>query len=383
MRVYTNVPYIKRRGRLGDIVSWAGLIVLALGLFITLRSTPGSFTRFAKDAPDLAKRVANDRNTLGFLTLAELQQTSETVTLLPVDGVTPTGDTIADGSYPLGDALVIISPQNSWIGAQGVSKAQLAQLLSTETARWKQVQAEWPNSVISRIMLPQEGNSAFAALRQEVMAPIYGDRAETVMLATLNTNYSKMVLASFVALGLGFIAAQIGGYNKRRFSNSPRPDERLVQALKGFDDRYTLYNWMLPASYVLLGPNGLYTLALREHSGTAVNTGNKWKHQGKRSALNFLLAFSAEGLGNPSADALADAQKLYNYINKNLPDTEVDVQPLAFFTNPEITLELNNPAIPVVKPDQLKALLRQRGKDSKLDSTAMQKLQTLFEKPAR
>lgn len=41
MRIYTNDKYIKRRAKVGQYVSWAGLAVLALGLFITIRTSPG------------------------------------------------------------------------------------------------------------------------------------------------------------------------------------------------------------------------------------------------------------------------------------------------------------------------------------------------------
>ncbi len=51
MRIYTNDPYIKRRAKIGQYVSWAGLAVLALGLFITIRTSPGVFMRFSNDPP--------------------------------------------------------------------------------------------------------------------------------------------------------------------------------------------------------------------------------------------------------------------------------------------------------------------------------------------
>jgi hypothetical protein len=82
-------------------------------------------------------------------------------------------------------------------------------------------------------------------------------------------------------------------------------------------------------------------------------------------------------------DAQNDAAKMGKYIAQQLPDVEVEVQPLALFINPQVKLELKSPAIPAVKPDQLKTLLRQRTKDSKLDAATLQQLQTLFETPAR
>jgi hypothetical protein len=385
MRVYTNDPYIKRRAKIGQYVSWAGLAVLALGLFITVRTSPGTFLRFSNDPSSLAREVSRNRNAIGFMGFDELALANDPVQLLAIDGVTPSEETIASGEYPLvdpsGAVAVIISPQNTWIGQEGVSMALLAELFSTENERWLDVTSGWPNSAMVRYSLPEEGNAAYATFVTQVMEPVYGARAEEVLLGTVNPNYSRMVLASFACLGIGFIAAQIGSYNQRRFNRPPRPDERLAKALKGFDDRYSLYSWMLPAAYVFLGPTGVYTFALREQGGQVTNAGDKWKHKG--SKLGFLLAFSNEGIGNPTLDAQSDAAKMEKYIAQHRPDVAVEVQPLALFINPQVKLDLKSPTIPAVKPDQLKTLLRSRTKDNRLDPAALQQLQTLFETPSR
>ncbi len=305
--------------------------------------------------------------------------------LLAIEGVTPSDETIASGEYPLvdpsGAVAVIVNPQNTWIPPEGVTLPVLAELFSSENARWLDVTEGWPNNPMVRLSLPQEGNAAFSTFTTLVMEPVYGERAEEVLLGTVNPNYSRMVLLSFACLGIGFVAAQIGSYNQRRFNRPPRPDERLAKELKGFDDRYSLYSWMLPAAYVFLGPTGVYAFALREQGGLVTNERDKWKHKGTK--LGFLLAFSNEGIGNPTLDAQNDAAKMQKYIAERLPDVQVEVQPLALFINPQVKLDLKSPAIPAVKPDQLKTLLRSRTKDNKLDAATLQQLQALFETPAR
>ena len=59
------------------------------------------------------------------------------------------------------------------------------------------------------------------------------------------------------ALVLGFVLAQFGTYNLRRWGRSPRPDEVLAEGMKGFDDRFHFYAWILPAPFVLLSPQGI------------------------------------------------------------------------------------------------------------------------------
>ena len=63
---------------------------------------------------------------------------------------------------------------------------------------------------------------------------------------------------SFLALILGFILSQVGIYMGNRYGRKPRPDESISAALKGLDDKYSLYHYMTPVSHLLVGPaNGL------------------------------------------------------------------------------------------------------------------------------
>lgn len=188
MRVYTNDPYIKRRARIGQIVSWAGLAVLAVGLFITIRTSPGVFLRFSNDPTSLTREVSRNRNAIAFLDFAALALAENPVRVLAVDGVVPSEETIASGEYPLVDAAsaaaIIVNPQNTWIDENGVSQAELAQLFSTENSRWLDVKEGWPNAVMARLSLPQEGNAAFAIMVDQVMEPAFGARSEELLWRT-------------------------------------------------------------------------------------------------------------------------------------------------------------------------------------------------------
>lgn len=164
------------------------------------------------------------------------------------------------------------------------------------------------------------------------------------MAGTVNPNYSRMVLLSFACLGLGFIAAEIGNYNQRRFNRPPWPDERLAKELKGFDDRYSLFAWMLPVPTSSSALPGL-TRLLCVNRAAWRPTSDKWKHKGSR--LNFLLAFSNEGIGRTYLDAQNDAAKMEKFIAQHLPDVAVEVQPMALFINPQAKLELKSPSISV------------------------------------
>jgi hypothetical protein len=170
----------------------------------------------------------------------------------------------------------------------------------------------------------------------------------------------KWLWVSLAALLLGFFLSQIGSYNLRRWSRSPRPDEVVETELKGFDDRYHLYSWALPAPHVLLSPQGIYTFETRDQTGQIGVTGDKWNT--KFSLGKTLLLFGQEGLGNPSRDAQDNAAKVQKLIQTALPETSIQVQPVVVFIDKRAQLLLDSPSVPVLPADDIKRWLRGSGK---------------------
>jgi hypothetical protein len=190
----------------------------------------------------------------------------------------------------------------------------------------------------------------------------------------------QIIWVSLVALVLGFVLAQFGSYNLRRWGRSPRPDEVLAEGLKGFDDRYHFYAWTSPAPFVLLGPQGVYTITTRDQTGLVSVSGSTWK---SRLSLGRVLAiFAQEGLGNPTVDAQAQAAKLDTWIKGKLPDLNVEVQPGVVFIDARVQLEVDAPTVPVVDAKGIKKWLRGGGKVQNLRTADLRALETLFDAEA-
>lgn len=127
----------------------------------------------------------------------------------------------------------------------------------------------------------------------------------------------------------------------------PRPERVLEESLKGVGRRYTLFQYLLPAPHVLIGPEGVFTITPMWHERRYRVSGKKWS--GDRGLFARLTGYMRQDLlGNPFNEAMLHAQEMQKLVNKLAPDAGIEVQPLVVFTSPKVTLEIDDPAIPVL-----------------------------------
>jgi hypothetical protein len=187
-------------------------------------------------------------------------------------------------------------------------------------------------------------------------------------------------IVSLVALVGGFVLATFGSYYTNRFASRrwpgsrfyERPDEVLERNLKGFDDKYSLYLFSLPAAYVLTGPNGVTLLAVRTDKGRVTVQGDKWREP--FSVGRLLTAFGREGVGNPGQDLAEQEVRIRALLGaegadgegKVVDPTTVPIDGAAVFLNQDIVLDVSNPSVPALRGDQLKDYVRGRAKQLRL-----------------
>ncbi len=194
---------------------------------------------------------------------------------------------------------------------------------------------------------------------------------------TSQTNLALFPL-SFLCLIIGFILTQISVYYGGRYARQNRPDEVLAKALKGFDDRYTLFQYATPATNVMFTPNACYAFAVKMQSGTIIYENGKWKHK-VGGARRFFLAFNQDSLGNPAREAEIEANALRRFLTKHLPDVEVPVQPVIVFGSDQAEVEANESPIPTMHVKKLKDWLRGPGKSGELSAAVRDQAIKLFE----
>lgn len=186
---------------------------------------------------------------------------------------------------------------------------------------------------------------------------------------------------SFGTLILGFLLSNVGIYYANRYVRPDRPEAILVQALKGFDKRYALYQFRLPVSHVLREPGGLTVLVPKPQEGLTTYREGKWRN--KQGWSRIIRWVGQEGLGNPEQDLAQETQKLTDWLQQKAPDLNVPVRGVVVFTNAKAELQLDAPTVPVMLPKHLKAWLRRAGKLEPLSKETLNRLTQVLNEAAQ
>jgi len=183
-----------------------------------------------------------------------------------------------------------------------------------------------------------------------------------ILLASLVISFTRpeWIVPMLVGLILGFGLSVVGGFFADRYANPLAHHATLANALKGLDDQYTLLQYVLPASHVLLEPGGCTVFVVKAQGGQITYEDGKWKHHQRGK---FFRQFAGqEAVGVPHYEAGRQAHKLERHLAKQLPDVEVPVRGAIVFVNPDVTLDAAASPVPAFHSKKVKAWLRGPGK---------------------
>jgi hypothetical protein len=170
------------------------------------------------------------------------------------------------------------------------------------------------------------------------------------------------IMYSYGALILGFMISQFGIYFSNKFGRSPRPDEQVSAALKGLDNRYTLYHYSTQASHLLVGPSGVWTILPFNQPGTITFEKGKYKQKGGNW---YMKIFAQEGLGRPEKEAEYALEDIQKYFKREMDaDSVPEVNSLLLFTNPRASIKAPEAPFATVESEKVKDFLRKKAKDN-------------------
>ncbi len=165
------------------------------------------------------------------------------------------------------------------------------------------------------------------------------------------------ILVSYVLLIIGFALAYIGAILANKWVKEPRADNALAKAMKGFDNKFHLFNYILPASHVLVTPTGLVVFRVKANDGVITCQKDKWQTPFRLSRL--FGGMGQEPLGNPVLDLSSDIDKIKKLIADRVDNAGiVPVDGYIVFTDPRAQLNIEDCSAPVVRVDDIKDTLR-------------------------
>jgi hypothetical protein len=204
-----------------------------------------------------------------------------------------------------------------------------------------------------------------------------------VLLGSLVTSFTGNfpIAVAYGLLFVGFILAYIGALLANKWIKEPRADTALAKALKGLDNKYHLYNYLLPANHVLLAPTGLILFKVKSNDGKISVHDEKWSSPFRWSRL--LGGMGQEPLGNPAADLRSDIDKIKKLLADRVEDAGmVPVDGYIVFSDPRAELSVENSPVPIVRVQDLKEVLRKSKRGPVLPPKLLDGLQHALDEEA-
>jgi hypothetical protein len=172
-------------------------------------------------------------------------------------------------------------------------------------------------------------------------------------------------LTLMVSFG-GLILSQIGNTQRSRWGKHPRMDEVLDEALKGLDERYALFHYLLAASHALVTPSGVFALCTTAIEGDISYQGGKWwrERPARRGG-----APRRQTLSEPGSQTSGEAERLGKSLRRRLGRDDVP-QPEAILVFVHLNAQVSAEEAPfrTVHIKKLKSHLRSLPKAKTLSS---------------
>lgn len=201
------------------------------------------------------------------------------------------------------------------------------------------------------------------------------------LVVSFRSQAPVMIAVTYGALIVGMLLSSIGIYLADKWVQEPRADQALESAMKGFDDKYSLYNYLLPADHVLASPYGLMVFTVKRHGDTVRYVDGKWKHE--QSILKRLQGLSRERLGDPIAQMEWEVERMEELLEQPFPDVDIPIDGTIVFTHPDVVLETDGAPADVLHVKKLKSYIRRADRRThRISDDVLQDLEDVLDRLA-
>ena len=177
---------------------------------------------------------------------------------------------------------------------------------------------------------------------------------------------------SIGALLLGFILTQVGMYMGNRYGRRPRPDEKLDAGLKGLQNEFVIYDYMTPASPLLVGPAGVWILLPYHQRGQVTYSKNRWRMGGGGFLQGYMRIFGQDSIGRPDIEMESDINGIKKHLEKQLEGVQVpEINTVMVFTDETVQIDAEDAPIPALKLKEVKEFFRKKAKEKPIGQTQL------------
>ncbi|MGD8622379.1 MAG: hypothetical protein PVI81_04800 [Anaerolineales bacterium] len=185
----------------------------------------------------------------------------------------------------------------------------------------------------------------------------------TIAAAVVVFRNPNFVLPALILMLIGGLFSQIGTALFNRFGREPRMDQIIDASLKGLDDRYAIFHYVLGSDHVLVTPEGVFALVPRWEKGELTYADGKWNQKKPKGRLP--LPNRTRTIRNLEKEAYRELQSLERSLQKYLKSSEeLNTQPMLIFIAEDANLDLDGAPILATHRKKLKDTVRnlERGK---------------------
>jgi len=194
------------------------------------------------------------------------------------------------------------------------------------------------------------------------------------LLGSLVVSFGNNIVLAYVALAVGFFLAVVGSSLANKWIKEPRADKALEKALKGFDNKHHLLNYLLPVEHVLITPTGLLVFKIKRQDGVVKYENGKW-HRPWRIGRIF-GGMGQEPLGNPTQELEMEIAVMRKFLADKVESAAmIPIDGMIVFTDPRVQLSIDDPAVPAVQADDLKETLRKSKRGAPLSPKMLDSLE--------
>lgn len=186
-----------------------------------------------------------------------------------------------------------------------------------------------------------------------------------LMWSFTGANLTQYTIA-YIILIPAYILVQISIYMANKWGRSPRPDEIIVQSLKGLNDQYTLYNYNTSVPHLLVGPAGVWIIKPYHQFGTITYNTEKYRYEQKGGANFIAKLFGQESLSSIEKESKIVLRDFEDYKKKN--NLSFDPKPKIvniFYSDKADVIARNAPEI-TIHANKLKEMIRSQAKQNPL-----------------